>query len=178
MATHTFQPYLSGKTGIEPILKSGRQVPGSLLGIKSQGHLVQVSISICDMRISMLARANNIIHFLRPLINRIGSIQTELLYPQGVILPKRMIIKIGIVVMNNRVAVKLCRALPLGSHIKTLPHTRPDKSFVNFHVALLAGVYPDIMDSIAMIEILIRTGICAAIGEKKEKGEKNNKSHL
>ena len=52
------------------------------------------------------------------------------------------------------------------------------ESFVNFHVALFAGVDADIMDSVIVIEILIRTGICIAIGEKKQKGKKNNKSHL
>jgi uncharacterized membrane protein YhfC len=92
VAGHTLQLYHPLKAAIRPLLKTRSHIPLALLGIERDWCLMQVSVYIEDMRISMLPRTHYIIYLLAQQVHSIFTIQPVLHYIKGITHPVRAVV--------------------------------------------------------------------------------------
>ena len=86
--------------------KTERAGIGHYAGVQTFGYR--------DIHFVAVARTHNEINFLYPFINGILFIQSEFHYIQTILIPKRVIIKIRKLIINNGVFIQLSRAFLFG----------------------------------------------------------------
>lgn len=59
VATHALESYFAAESAVVAILKAGREIPFAFLGVKSKGHLSQVSVVHAQVTVGVLAAAHN-----------------------------------------------------------------------------------------------------------------------
>src|SRR4051812_40108899 len=101
MAAHTLYLYEPLKTTAGAFLKTRRKVPSVLLGIESNGRLVQIAISIKNVRIGVLPGTYYVVDLLNTFVNGVMSFCPELHYIQRIIRPVRLIIIVERRVINQ-----------------------------------------------------------------------------
>ena len=109
MTAHTLNTYFPTETGIISVFETGREIPFRFLGKKGEGCLVEVAVLIDDMRIGMMAAADDVINVLFATVYRIASLESVFLYYQHGILPVGLIIKIFVFVVKWLIAMEICR---------------------------------------------------------------------
>src|ERR1051325_3467082 len=182
VAAHAFEPYLPRETRIESILKTGRQVPLAFLCVKGHGHLVKVTVGVKNMRVGMLARADDVIHFFHALVHGIFSRKAIFHDLHAVAIPERVIPEVGKLIIDRCMLPEFGSALAFGGMIEALPHAGMDKSVVLILVAQHAFLNAHVAHRVVMIEVFVNgsalllhifLGFRTAIGHKYSKSRKN-----
>ena len=156
VAAHAFKSYFAREAGVGSIFESGREIPLAFLGIKCQGHLVQVAIGAEDVRIRVLARTDDVGNFFDPVVDGVLFFESE--FPDIIVVssPEGMVIEIAGFVINDGMRIKFGRSFRATGRIKALPHAGSLETLVDLHVALLAGIDTHIVCGIVVSEPGIR----------------------
>ena len=111
-----------------------------------------------DVRIGMLTRPNDIGDGLNSLVNRVLSIQTKLHDIQRILIPKRIIIVVLVLIINQGMVIELGSTFSFGGMVKGLAHTGLNEGVVDILMALFAGIDTDIFHGVIEVKILMVGG--------------------